>query len=52
MVDAGAELAIAVHRDLRGSKGTADCVRRCLEAGIPVWLIESEEVTPERVTWV
>lgn len=46
MVELGAELAIAVHRNLSNSKGTRDCVRRCLEAGIPVWLIDSEEVKP------
>ncbi|SIO15935.1 Protein of unknown function [Singulisphaera sp. GP187] len=50
MVDLGAELAIAVHRDLAGSRETKDRVRRCLEAGIPVWLIDSEEVKPRRVT--
>ncbi|WP_406693502.1 DUF2493 domain-containing protein [Singulisphaera sp. Ch08] len=49
MVDLGAELAIAVHRNLAGSRETSDRVRRCLEAGIPVWLIDSEEVKPRRV---
>lgn len=52
MVDRGAELAIAVHRDLSQSRVTKDCVRRCLEAGIPVWLIESDEVKPRRVTQI
>ncbi|AGA30703.1 DUF2493 domain-containing protein [Singulisphaera acidiphila] len=50
MVDLGAELAIVVHRNLVGSRVTKDCVRRCLEAGIPVWLIDSEEVKPRQVT--
>lgn len=33
MVDAGAHGAIAFP----GGRGTADCVRRCIDAGIPVW---------------
>lgn len=49
MVDAGADLCIAVHRDLAGSKGTKDCVRRALTAGIPVWHIDSEDVTPKPI---
>ncbi len=49
MVAAGADLCIAVHRDLSGSKGTRDCVRQALAAGIPVWLIDSEEVTLKRI---
>ncbi len=50
MVDRGAELAIVVHRDLAGSRVAKDCVRRCLDAEIPVWLVDSEEVKPRRVT--
>lgn len=50
MVDAGADFAIAVHRNLAGSRGTRDCVRRCLSAGIPVWLIDSDEIHPRRIT--
>lgn len=42
MVDLGAEFCVAVHQNLAGSKGTKDCVRRCLAAGIPVWLVDSE----------
>lgn len=50
MVDSGAALVIACHRDLANSKGTKDCCRRALAAGIPVWLVESEEGTPRRIT--
>lgn len=50
MVDRGAELAVVVHRDLAGSRVAKDCVRRCLDAEIPVWLVDSEEVKPRRVT--
>jgi hypothetical protein len=52
MVDLGADFCIAVHRDLAGSRGTKDCVARCLKAGIPVYLIDSEEVRPRRITSV
>jgi hypothetical protein len=31
------------------SKGTKDCVRQSLAAGIAVWLIDSEEVIPTRL---
>ena len=34
MVDAGADLVVALQRD--GSRGTADCIRRAEEAGLPV----------------
>jgi hypothetical protein len=49
MVKAGATLCIAVHRDINASKGTKDCVRQCLAAGIPVWLIDGEDAEPVRV---
>jgi hypothetical protein len=49
MVDLGARFALAVHRDLAGSLGTGDCVRRCLAARIPVWLIDSEAGQPRRL---
>lgn len=41
MVDAGAMFAVAVHRDLQNSRGTGDCVRRCLGAGIPVYHVDN-----------
>jgi hypothetical protein len=46
MVDGGAEYAIAVHKALEFSKGTKDCVRRCLEAGIAVYHVD--DVHPTR----
>lgn len=49
MVDAGADFAIAVHRNLAWSRGTKDAVRRCLKAGIPVWLIDGEDAEPKRI---
>lgn len=50
MVAAGADLCIAVHRDLWGSKGTSGCVRLALAAGIPVWLIDSDKCVLRRIT--
>ena len=42
MVAMGATLCLAVHEDLRNSKGTLGCVRLALAANIPVWLVERE----------
>jgi len=49
MVAAGAEMCIAFHRFLASSKGTKDCVRRAIEAGIPTFLIDSDKAQPRRV---
>jgi hypothetical protein len=50
MVAAGADLCIAVHQFLMNSKGTRDCCTQALRAGIPVWLIDSEDGEPRRLT--
>jgi len=49
IVEAGADLCIAHHRTLETSKGTKDCVRQALAAGILVYLIDSEEAIPRRI---
>jgi hypothetical protein len=49
MVAAGAGMCVAFHRFLRQSRGTKDCVRRAIEAGIPTYLIDSEEARPRRL---
>jgi hypothetical protein len=49
MVAAGAEMCLVFHRFLTGSRGTKDCVRRALEAGIPTYLIESEAAEQRRL---
>jgi YspA, cpYpsA-related SLOG family len=49
MVEAGADLCIALHRSIETSKGTKHCVRQALAAGIPVWLVEDERGAPKRV---
>jgi hypothetical protein len=38
MLDSGIDLCLAFHHDLRGSRGTADMVQRCLRVKVPVWL--------------
>jgi YspA, cpYpsA-related SLOG family len=49
MVEAGADLCIALHRSIETSKGTKVCVRQALAAGIPVYLIEDDQAVPKRV---
>jgi len=49
MVAAGAGMCIAFHQFLRQSRGTKDCVRRALEAGIPTYLVDSKEAQPRRL---
>jgi hypothetical protein len=49
MVAAGADLCIAVHRYIFNSKGTKDCARQAIEAGIPTYLIDSEKAVPKRL---
>jgi hypothetical protein len=49
MVESGADLCIAFHRTLERSKGTKDCVRQALAAGIPVYLIDGDHGRPRRL---
>lgn len=49
MVAAGAVLCLAFHRFLPGSKGTKDCCRRAIAAGIPTYLIDSDAGNPVRL---
>jgi hypothetical protein len=48
-VNAGADLCIALHRTLETSKGTKDCIRQALAAGIPTYLIEDNQGIPRRL---
>ena len=48
MVEAGADLCIALHRSIETSKRTKDCVRQALAAGIRFWLVEDERAIPRR----
>lgn len=51
MVALGADLCLAIHRDIRSSLGTRDCARRAIEAGIPTYLIDSDAIPsrPRRI---
>ena len=49
MVAKGANQCIAVHRDLKESKGTKDCVRQAIAAGISTYLIADETGEPIRL---
>lgn len=49
IISAGADLCIAVHRFLPNSKGTKDAVQRAIAAGIPTYLIDSEDAVPRRL---
>ena len=49
IVEAGADRCVALHRRIEASKGTKDCVRQALAAGITGWLIEDEEAIPRRI---
>jgi hypothetical protein len=43
-----ADLSITVHRVIFSSKGTKNCARQAIEAGIPTFLIDSEKAVPKR----
>jgi hypothetical protein len=49
IVAAGAGMCVAFHRRLAWSRGTKDCVRRAIEAGIPTYVVESKEARPRRL---
>jgi hypothetical protein len=49
MIDAGAALCLGFHRSLLASKGTKDCLRQALEAGIPTYLVDPEQGIPVRI---
>lgn len=49
MIAGGAVLCLAVHRDIGGSKGTRDCAGRAIAAGIPTYLVSSEDGEPARI---
>jgi hypothetical protein len=50
MVSKGADLCIAVYRFLMNSKGTKNCCLQAIAAGIPTWLIDSDDGEPVRLT--
>jgi hypothetical protein len=49
MVEAGAEMCVGLHRDIKASKGTKDCVRQALAAKIPTYLIDDDQGVAKRL---
>ena len=49
MILAGADFAIAVHRNLGRSRGTRGTVELAMGSAIPVYLIDSNDCRPVRV---
>jgi hypothetical protein len=52
MVRYGADLGIAYHDRLEKSRGTLDCVRKLLAAGIPVLWYDGKRHEPAQITGV
>jgi hypothetical protein len=49
MVRYGADLGIAYHDNLENSRGTLDCVRKMIQAGIPVDWYRGADHPPDRI---
>jgi hypothetical protein len=49
MVAEGAGMCLAFHRAISACKGTKDCARRAIAAGIPTYLIDSDAAAPKRL---
>jgi hypothetical protein len=49
IVGAGAGVCLALHHFLANSRGTMDCCRQAIGAGIPTYLIDSEAARPRRL---
>src|SRR5262249_20352727 len=49
LVRDGADLCIALHQSISRSQRTLDCVRQAIKAGIPTFLIASENAAPSRL---
>ena len=45
----GCGLCLSLHPFLPRSRGTKDCARQAIEAGIPTWLIAREDGEPVRL---
>jgi hypothetical protein len=43
------DFVIAIHRDLAKSKGTRDCIKQALAAGLDVFLFDNEHGNPKRI---
>jgi hypothetical protein len=49
MVRSGVALCLVFHRFLANSKGSKDCARQAIAAGVPTYLIDSDRVVPRRL---
>jgi hypothetical protein len=49
MVASKPYLCVALHRSIATSKGTKDCVKQALAAGIAVYLVEDDRGIPRQV---
>jgi len=49
MIRLGAQMCLPFHWAISSSKGTKDCARRAIAAGIPTYLIDSERGEPRRL---
>jgi 4-hydroxy-3-methylbut-2-enyl diphosphate reductase IspH len=49
LIKLGADLCIVVHRNLSASVNAKDCAAQAIAAGIPTYLIESDEAV--RSSW-
>jgi hypothetical protein len=49
MVSAGANMCVALHRDIKTCRGTKDCVRLALAAKIPTYLVDDDQGVAKRL---
>jgi hypothetical protein len=49
MVESGADVCLVVHRDVRLGKSARDRAMLAIKAGIPTYLIETDEAIPRRI---
>jgi hypothetical protein len=49
MINAGADLCLAIHSSLATSERTKDCARKAIAAGIPTYLIVADDGIPRRL---
>jgi hypothetical protein len=49
MVKLGADLCIVLHRNLAASSNTKNCAPQAIAAGVPTYLIESDEGVPVKL---
>jgi hypothetical protein len=49
MIDLGSAFVVAFHPFIKNSRGTRDCARRAIAAGIKVFLIDGDDAEPRRI---